>query len=252
MYFWFITSIGAFMAFLMLFTDLGNLFNHDVITYNIESYMAYLIYICMVTPGVWNVKIVDHRSEESKKNDVVIIAPNHESIIDTLFVALLPFKKTYSYNKKWGWVPVFGWMSQMAGYISIDKSNKEKLKQVVPEVVKRLRCGYSIMLYPEGTRNRNPHRLHKHIKTGAFRMAKQSEKPILPVVFVNTHKACSRYGVIDFADIEIHLMEPMFVPKYVYDGSALNVRVNSDNEFDLRVAMAKYRNTIDSVLAEHY
>jgi len=262
-YFWLIVSIGSLTAFTMILYDPMHLFDHDFITFNIETYMASFIYFCMTKTGVWKVTI-HNNLEKSYELDSVIIAPNHISLVDTLFVALMPQKKTYSYNKKWGWVPVFGWMSQMAGYISIDKNNKAKLAQIVPDVIKRIKNGYSIMMYPEGTRNKNPQTLSNIIKTGAFRIAKESGAAILPIVFVNTDKAVSYYGIVNYANIHIHILEPIHIGNRNFDdvceqfrnsasGSvSINDSKNGIIDHNITVAMNKYRTSINSILSEYY
>lgn len=224
-WFWLGVAIGALLALLATCLDPYRIFDHDFITYNIETYMARTIEYWMTIPGIWRVDIHIHtrkswasgcsvadRTYTSFQHLVieeqpVIIAPNHASLIDTLFVALLPLRKTYSYNAKWSWVPVFGWLCVCANYVSIDKSNPVKLKQVVPRLVKMMREKYSIMIYPEGSRSKCQGQLMPALKSGAFRIAMESKRQILPVVLTNTAMAVSQYGVVDFATIEIKILD---------------------------------------------
>jgi len=277
-FFWSIASIGGTTAFIVLLMNPLRCFDHDFITYNIETYMAGLIYYVMTKTHIWTVTIILSPSSRNSQCDSdnhnrvdvadiyppMIIAPNHVSIVDTLFVALLPHKKTYSYNKKWGWIPIFGWMSQMAGYISIDKSNPKTLAQIVPNIVKKINQGYSIMMYPEGSRNRHPEKLSKVIKTGAFRIAKESGKSILPIVFINTDKAMSRYGIINYANITIHILEPIKVEDRNFEDVSEQFRNSAPGtvsipetsngiiNHNIMVAMNKYRTVINQVLSQYY
>jgi len=189
--------------------------NHDLVTLCIEDVMAIIIYKWMVIPGIWRVYSYAPKGENLPGNDFSvglscdmfsrnksfqkILASNHTSIIDTLFMSLIPVKKSYTYNKKWAWVPVFGWMCVFGDYIGISQSNKST---IVDRVVGRIREGYSVMIYPEGTRSKDPRKLQP-MKTGAFRIAMISGVPILPITFHGTVSAVDRYGLADFADIRI-------------------------------------------------
>jgi len=254
-YFWIIVSIGTLSALIHIFapalekfdsTIVDRILDHDNITKCIENNMARFIYDNMVNSKIWNVEFFDKRSEDAKKTAKnYILAANHASLIDTLFVALLPFRKTYSYNAKWSYVPVFGWLSYAAGYISISKSSPESLRKIVPEVIRRVKMGYSFMIYPEGSRSNKPQTVPYDIKTGAFRVSQGSNVPILPVVFVNTHKAVSMYGVVDFANIKIYLLEPIQVQL----SSESEVNANAIN---IHNSMKEYTDKINEVLQEHY
>lgn len=253
LFFWFMVCIGALSAFINIIINMT--YDHDSITHSIEHNMASFIFDAMVITKIWKVTIV-YRPDKSSGNDDTdekisqeinsninrildaktsyILAANHNSILDTLFIALLPFKKTYTFNKKWGFVPVFGWMALMADYISIDKSSPEKLKEIVPQVVKRVNDGYSVMIYPEGTRNQTVGKLSDNLKTGAFRVAQITNKPILPIALINTNKAMSYYGVADIANIEIQLLDPIYV---------------TEEENGVESAMNLYREQINQILA---
>jgi 1-acyl-sn-glycerol-3-phosphate acyltransferase len=212
-WFWLGVAIGALLAFLATILEPYRIFDHDFITYNIETYMAGTIHYWMTVPGIWRVNIYQTWKVTTNFRDLrideqpVIIAPNHASLIDTLFVALLPLRKTYSYNAKWSWVPVFGWLCILANYVSIDKTDPVKLKRVVPRLVEMVRQKYSIMIYPEGSRSKCHGQLMPVLKSGAFRIALESKRQILPVVLKNTAVAVSRYGVVDIAVIEIKILD---------------------------------------------
>jgi 1-acyl-sn-glycerol-3-phosphate acyltransferase len=84
----------------------------------------------MSWPGFWTLNI--YKDKNIPNTDLskgpFILAPNHTSIIDTLYIAILNYKKTYSYNLKWSWVPLFGQLCLLADYIGIDKIDMKKIK----------------------------------------------------------------------------------------------------------------------------
>lgn len=92
-------------------------------------------------------------------------------------------------------------------YIGISQKNRG---EVVDRVVRRIKEGYSIMIYPEGTRSKDPEKLQQ-MKTGAFRAALMSGASIMPITFHGTSSAVDRYGLADFATIRIAYGEPFQV-----------------------------------------
>ena len=155
--------------------------------------------------GIWNVKFIDRR-EQKDKGPYVIVA-NHLSTIDTAFMALLPFDTKFTWNKKWSYVPIFGWLCLLAEHIAIDLSSIESKKEALIKSEETLKEGYSIIFYAEGTRGKNPALLQR-FKTGAFRVAKAAQKNIVPITLIGTFDACAR-GVCDTANIRIIIDEPI-------------------------------------------
>ena len=64
--------------------------------------------------------------------------------------------------------------------------------------------------YPEGQRNNNPKELLP-FKTGAYRIARETKVPILPIALKNTGKAMPIGGLVNFADIKMIIGEPFHV-----------------------------------------
>lgn len=195
---------------------------HDRITFHIEYIMARFIYYWMTIPRIWSYTIL-YESEEAREamqnnKGAFILASNHSSIIDTLFMAMLPFQKTYTYNGKWSKVPIFGKMCVEAGYVDTHPpgNNREK---VVETVIKRIESGYSVMIYPEGTRTHDPTKIMEKIKTGAFRMAQGSKRPVLPIAFLGMYRGMGRWGIIDSAKMACVICAPINVPKVAKETS---------------------------------
>lgn len=91
-------------------------------------------------------------------------------------------------------IPVFGYMVKMLG-IMVDRSNKESREKSVKYMVEELKRGNSILLYPEGTRNRTPEPL-KDFKEGAFRVAVMAQAPILVQTLVGAKKLNNPVGLL--------------------------------------------------------
>jgi len=76
-------------------------------------------------------------------------------------------------------IPVFGWALGRTGAISIDRSNREAAVKSLRKGAGKLADGWSILIYPEGTRSPDEH--VQSFKKGPFMMAVQTGISILPV-----------------------------------------------------------------------
>lgn len=105
-----------------------------------------------------------------------IIIANHRSFIDIVILTMLR-KKVVLVAADWVWnVPILGKVLECGGYIRATMQAEEQL-----ELFKqRLREGYSIVIFPEGTRNTEAgiRRFHK----GAFYLAEECQVDIVPLI----------------------------------------------------------------------
>jgi 1-acyl-sn-glycerol-3-phosphate acyltransferase len=105
----------------------------------------------------------------------VIFIANHTSFLDILLVIMLHPKIVMMVK---GWVyhsPFFGFIIRYAGYLHADVGPEEHINQMK----KRIEEGYSLMIFPEGTRSENGKigRFHK----GAFHLAQALNLEIQPI-----------------------------------------------------------------------
>lgn len=111
-----------------------------------------------------------------------IIIANHSSFLDILAVLML-HPKTIIMVKKWVYnSPVFGLFIRYSGYIFAEEGAEGNLETIKD----RLNDGYSIVIFPEGTRSTDGeiHRFHK----GAFLLSKELNVPIQPLLLIGIHE----------------------------------------------------------------
>lgn len=116
----------------------------------------------------------------------VVIIANHTSFLDTLTMGYLRLPFIFLVND---WVynsPIFGKAVQLAGYYPVYKGlegGEEKLEEAVKK-------GYSLMIFPEGTRSKTNQvgRFHK----GAFYIASKLDLDILPVYIHGNSELCAK------------------------------------------------------------
>ncbi len=109
-----------------------------------------------------------------------IVTPNHQGNADILaLVTSLPVRFHWVIKRELLRIPVFGWALAGTGAIAIDRSNKETAVASLNQAKNKLSNGWSMLIYPEGTRTPDGNLLP--FKKGPFMMAVQTGLPILPV-----------------------------------------------------------------------
>ena len=91
-------------------------------------------------------------SEHIPKHSSVILA-KHQSAWETLaFQAIFP-PQVWVMKKSLLWIPFFGWGLAMTSPIAINRAaGREALKQLVEQGKDRLKKGFWVVVFPEGTR----------------------------------------------------------------------------------------------------
>jgi 1-acyl-sn-glycerol-3-phosphate acyltransferase len=120
-----------------------------------------------------------------------IITPNHQSIMDFLpLLCTLPMRFRWALKKKLLSIPLFGRGLISMGAVSIDRSNPGKALKVILNATERLKDGWSVLIYPEGTTTHDGQMLP--FKRGPFLLAVKTGAPILPVTCNGAFKIMPR------------------------------------------------------------
>jgi 1-acyl-sn-glycerol-3-phosphate acyltransferase len=134
-------------------------------------------------------------AEKIVPGESYIITPNHQSFADilALFVNLpVPFR--WVIKKELLKIPLFGRALGATGAICLDRSDREQSVKSLQEGTNKLGGGWSVLIYPEGTRS--PDGLLHAFKKGAFMMAVQTGIPILPVTCNGAFKIMPRNSLL--------------------------------------------------------
>ncbi len=119
--------------------------------------------------------------------DACIIVSNHGSTIDMMTVPhVLKTKVAPLAKEELKKIPMLGYMFKAVS-IFVNRKDAESRKRSIEEMKKHLNQGIFIFMYPEGTRNRTKNPL-KDFYDGAFKMAIELQKPIMPLIFLNLRK----------------------------------------------------------------
>lgn len=114
-----------------------------------------------------------------------VIVANHQSIVDIAAVLSgLPLHFKFVAKKELYSIPFLGWHMACSGYMALDRSSRESGKNVLLMARGWLKRGVSVLFFPEGTRSLDG-QIHD-FKIGAFKLARDQNVAILPVVIDGT------------------------------------------------------------------
>ena len=110
-----------------------------------------------------------------------IYMPNHQSNFDIpVLLGHLTVQFRWLAKMELFKIPIFGHAMRKAGYISIDRNNRESAFESLRLAAEKIRNGVSVLIFPEGTRSLDGK--IQPFKKGGFIMAIDSGVPIVPVV----------------------------------------------------------------------
>lgn len=156
----------------------------------------------------WRVSIVGRRPEASEHPFVAVC--NHESLADVMLVGSLPWEMKWLSKRSIARLPFVGWMMTLIGDIAVSRHDPESRQRAFETMKNRIAQGVSIMIYPEGTRSRTAELLP--FRNGAFRLAIETQVPILPLAVSGTRDSIrSGSPLFNPADVTVRILEPIDV-----------------------------------------
>jgi len=178
----------------------------------VHRMLIYQAIIISYMVPIWRIK-VEGRKKAHPGTTYVIIS-NHQSILDILIINCLRYRFKWISKIENTKVPVLGWYLKMAGYITVDRGNKESKEQMLVESYKCLKKNISIMIFPEGTRSADSE--IAFFKRGAFQLAISAQVPLLPVLIDGTGGVLPKHGLIfgGFHKIFIRVLDPVDVSSF--------------------------------------
>ncbi|PWL29702.1 lysophospholipid acyltransferase family protein [Roseivirga spongicola] len=161
----------------------------DNITY---FFIRVWVYIFSLLTGIWfighNKKVVDR-----KKSYIFVI--NHTSFLDAPAIPIaIPSSLVALGKKELSKIPVFGWITGRFA-VWVDRSDTESRKEGSKRLKELLSGGTSVLVAPEGTRNNTDDPLLP-FRYGPFRLAIESQIPIIPVIIHDAGKLMKRGSLL--------------------------------------------------------
>tara|TARA_B100000161_G_scaffold60978_1_gene40615 strand:+ start:858 stop:1439 length:582 start_codon:yes stop_codon:yes gene_type:complete len=111
----------------------------------------------------------------------VIIASNHQGLWESFYLQTLVNPLTTIIKKELIYIPFFGWALNLLNPIKINRSKKvQSAKKVIMTGTQKLRNGFSILLFPEGTRKIPGKRISKFARSAAD-LAIKNNVDLIPI-----------------------------------------------------------------------
>jgi 1-acyl-sn-glycerol-3-phosphate acyltransferase len=119
-----------------------------------------------------------------------VMVCNHSSVLDIPSCLGLPLLQRVVGKTSLFRVPFMGWYMSFCKQIPLDASSEESVQRFMERCLEALDNGISVLIFPEGTRSVDAtlQRFHR----GAFRLAKDTGTPVLPVAVLGTHRVMSK------------------------------------------------------------
>ncbi len=157
-----------------------------------------------------------HGHENIDPNKSYVFTSNHSSFLDGIAICLAIPNDFRPLGKiELTKVPIFGLMYRHV-VILVDRNSNESRQKSMLEMKRHMNEGISVLVFPEGTMNKTTD-LMQPFKNGAFTLAIETQKPILPMVMLNAKNCFPR--IPKFA-LQPGMIDIHFLPEISTQGMA--------------------------------
>ena len=164
--------------------------------------------------GIW--RVVKGKSHFKKGTNYVVVC-NHRSLLDPpVSAAGIPGPHKTIAKVEMARIPIFG-IIYRRGAVLVDRKSEESRRASYLKMKEVLDQGLHMCIYPEGTRNKTKEPLQR-FHDGAFRLALDMNKPIIPSLIFNSAEAMPRKPAFYFWP---HRVEMHFLPAISVEGKTV-------------------------------
>lgn len=137
-----------------------------------------------------------------------VLVVNHQSFADLMAMCFLDHPTKYLGKQSVFKVPVFGWALRIAGEVPVRRGDRRSGAKALEQLAEWLARGVSVTLFPEGTRSADGS--IGRFKLGAFNLAIEAQRPVVPVVIAGARELLPKHSVVfqKQAEIRLRVLEP--------------------------------------------
>lgn len=152
--------------------------------------------------------------EKIDHSRVYVAVSNHQSMLDILVIHSLFFHFKWVSKKENLYIPFVGWNMMLNRYVVLDRASRRSFIRMMRDCKRHIRQGSSIMIFPEGTRSADGNM--RNFKEGAFRLARQAQCPILPIVLDGTGESLPKKGYVirKKTPVILKVLDPVMPEKF--------------------------------------
>jgi 1-acyl-sn-glycerol-3-phosphate acyltransferase len=146
-----------------------------------------------------------------------IYIANHQSNVDIwALIQALPPPTRFVAKESIFRIPVLGWAMAAAGFVPIDRSNRNRAVRSLHVAAERIRSGRPVVLFPEGTRSTIGSMLP--FKKGPFHLALQAGVPVIPVAISGSGSILPRRSLrVSPGPVTVSFLSPIDVSEFQPD-----------------------------------
>jgi 1-acyl-sn-glycerol-3-phosphate acyltransferase len=148
--------------------------------------------------------------ENFKPGSNYIVVCNHNTLMDIpVSTTRIPGPNKTIGKIEFSRVPIFG-IPYKVGTVLVNRKDKNSRIQSYLQMKAVLDAGIHMCIYPEGTRNKTTHPI-KEFQNGAFKLAVETNKEIMPALLFNTNNILSNNKAFYFLPgrIDFHFLPPI-------------------------------------------
>jgi 1-acyl-sn-glycerol-3-phosphate acyltransferase len=114
-------------------------------------------------------------------------------------------------------IPVLGWVMAAAGYVKVDRSNKEQAFASLDRAVEKVVRGMPLLIFPEGTRSHDGSL--QAFKKGGFVLANKAKLPVIPIIVQGTFDVLPKSTLrVRPGPVKVTFCSPIEASSYGSDG----------------------------------
>ncbi|GHU39805.1 1-acyl-sn-glycerol-3-phosphate acyltransferase [Spirochaetia bacterium] len=149
-----------------------------------------------------------HEDVPNKSMPGICFACNHSGIFDIIILfSTLGQPCGFIAKKEILYVPGINIWLLILGGIALDRKNPRTALQTINKCVDRLKHGFAMLIFPEGTRSKGRGLLP--FKNGSFKMVTESKAPVVPVAITGSYEVFEKTGLVKSRTVYITYGKPI-------------------------------------------
>ncbi|MBS5324486.1 MAG: 1-acyl-sn-glycerol-3-phosphate acyltransferase [Lachnospiraceae bacterium] len=154
-----------------------------------------------------------HGQDNIPKEDGFMLFPNHQGLFDVLAIMqACPRPFSVVMKKEVQNIPFLKQVFACMKAYAIDREDVRQSMKVIQQVTKEVISGRNYLIFPEGTRTKDPNHVHE-FKGGSFKSATKARCPIVPVALIDSYKSFDTKS-IEKIKVQVHILQPMLYEEY--------------------------------------
>ncbi len=168
-----------------------------------------------ITVNMWGLEFLcgvkyNVQGQENIPEQPCLIVSKHQSTWETFFFAYYLRHVLYVAKRSLAYIPVFGWMISLLGFVMINRNaGRGAIQQISEQARIKIPLGRWIVIFPEGTRM--PVGAEPQYRIGAMKVSADTQIPMLPVA-VNSGEFWPRMGFIKWPGTVTVIFGPLIHP----------------------------------------